>query len=235
MNRLLQPRRPDQLPELTEATLEALRGEPFAGNIILGGGVALQHYDNFRATQDVDAWWQDFRDENTLAKLLTLLEKVAREHGYELEHRQFGTTDSLEFKSQGDNKKVFSFQISVRDVSLEEPWISAWPPLLIETFQDNIGSKMNALVNRGAPRDLLDIYRVVHDSLITSQECWRLWNTKNPAGNIADAKGKVRTHLNRLEQRRPLEHIADAGERSVAELLRTWYKDSFLAMDEEVA
>ncbi|MBC8141114.1 MAG: hypothetical protein H7Y38_06705 [Armatimonadetes bacterium] len=139
----------------------------------------------------------------------------------------------MEFKPEGSNKKVFSFQISVRDVPLEEPLISAWPPLLIETFRDNIGSKMNALVNRGAPRDFLDIYRVVNDGLITAAGCWNLWQEKNEGGDAGEAQGKVRTHLNRLEQRRPLESITSVAERESAAILRNWYKETFLSLFSE--
>jgi hypothetical protein len=46
------PKRPASLPELTEMVLSALSGQPFSENIILGGGVALKHYDDFRPTQD---------------------------------------------------------------------------------------------------------------------------------------------------------------------------------------
>lgn len=228
MTNTLLPKRPEGLPLLTEATLEALSHEPLSANIILGGGVALKHYDDYRATQDIDAWWTTFRDPATLARVRASLEAVARHHGYIVEHRQFGGTDSLEFRPEGSPKKVFSFQISLRDVPLEEPLVSAWPPLWIETFRDNIGSKMNALVNRGAPRDLLDIYRVVHDGLISSPECWTLWEAKNENGDTKEAQGKVRTHLNRLEQRRPLESIVETTEREAAASLRQWYKETFL-------
>ena len=232
MNKDLTPKRPKTLPELTEVTLQALSHEPLAANIILGGGVALKHYDDYRATQDIDAWWKEFRDTATFESVRARLEAVAAERGYTIAHRQFGTTDSLEFMPEGANKKVFSFQISVRDFPLDETLVSVWPPLRIETFRDNIGSKMNALVNRGAPRDLLDIYRVVNDGLITGEECWNLWRQKNEGGDVTDAQGKVRTHLNRLEQRRPLESIPDAQERASAESLRRWYKAIFLVLSE---
>ena len=162
------PQRPRVLPELTEATLAALGTDPLSANIILGGGVALKHYDDFRETQDIDAWWRQSHDPATLESVRSHIERVARERGYNVQHRQFGATDSLELTSAENNRKIFSFQISLRDTTLEDPLVSAWPPLLIETLRDNIGSKMNALVNRGAPRDLLDIFRVVQDRLVTT-------------------------------------------------------------------
>jgi len=34
---------------------------------------------------------------------------------------------------------------------------------------------MVALVERGAPRDFLDIYTVCQAGLVTLEECWELW------------------------------------------------------------
>ncbi len=221
------PKRPETLPELAQATLESLSREPLSANVVLGGGIALKHYDDFRQTQDVDAWWRDFRDPATFASVAVALARVAAARGLRLEHRQFGTTDSWEFTPVGSSRKTFSFQIAVRDVPLDEPLVSPWPPLLIETLRDNIGSKMNALVNRGAPRDFVDVYRVVNDGLIPAGACWALWREKNAAGNVEDARGKVLTHLTRLEQRRPLETIAAPEEQENARTLRRWYKETF--------
>ncbi len=222
------PKRPETLPELTIATLEALGREPLSANIVLGGGIALKHYDDFRQTQDVDAWWRDAPDPATFEVVRAALARVATERGLQIEHRRFGATDSVEFKAADGNRKIFSFQIAVRDVPLDEPLVSPWPPLLIETLRDNIGSKMNALVNRGAPRDFVDVYRVVNDGLIPAGACWALWREKNAAGSIEDARGKALTHLTRLEQRRPLETIAAPEEQENARTLRRWYKETFL-------
>jgi hypothetical protein len=111
---------------------------------------------------------------------------------------------------------------------LEQPLISAWPPLLIETLRDNVGSKMNALVARGAPRDFVDVYRVVADGLISQEACWNLWKEKNPTVSLMAAKGQALSHLTRLETRRPLEQIADTTEREGAAQLRRWFHVSFL-------
>jgi hypothetical protein len=229
----MQPKRPATLPELAEATLDALSREPLSANVVLGGGIALKHYDDFRQTQDVDAWWRDAPDSATRATIGAVLTRVAAAQGLRLEHRQFGTTDSWEFTPVGSSRKIFSFQIAVRDVPLDEPLVSPWPPLLIETLRDNIGSKMNALVNRGAPRDFVDVYRVVNDGLISPDACWALWREKNEAGNVKDAQSKVLTHLTRLEQRRPLETIAAPEEQENARALRRWYKETFLEQTKE--
>jgi len=211
-----------------EATLEELSKEPLSANIILGGGIALKHYNDFRMTQDIDAWWREGRDPETLERIHEALKRVGAVSGYTIEHRQFGVTDSFEFRRQEGGRKEFSFQISVRDVSLEAPLVSAWPPLLIETLRDNIGSKMNALVNRGAPRDFVDIYRAIQDGLIGEAECWQLWQEKNSAASVEQAKRQVLAHLTRLEARRPLFMIPEEAERQGAEKLRTWFKETFL-------
>ena len=44
---------------------------------------------------------------------------------------------------------------------------------------------MNALVNRGAPRDFLDIHAVVEADLLTPARCWELWQAKNPGAAAA--------------------------------------------------
>src|SRR5438309_1969607 len=126
----VRPSRPTTLTPLIEAVLESLGREPLSANLILGGGVALKHYDDFRPTNEIHAWWAAGSSSPTLERLGVVLERVANAHGDELEHRKFGATDSFEFRKGG--KKKFSFQIAVRDVSLEPPLQSPWPPLLLE-------------------------------------------------------------------------------------------------------
>ena len=223
----MNPQRPTTLPLLAEAILAALSDEPLAGEIVLGGGVALKHYDDFRPTQDIDAWWRETRDAEAMARFREVLDTVAAREGLDVSARRFGATDSFEFR-QKDGKKVFSFQIAVRDVSLDAPFLSSWPPVLLESLGDNIGSKMNALVNRGAPRDFLDVHRVVVDGLMDVGACWELWRRKNEGADRSDAKGQVATHLARLELRRPLVNIVDVAERESANRLRRWYGEEFL-------
>lgn len=227
----LAPKRPTMLPLLAEAILGALKGHPWTACIVLGGGIALKHYDDFRATQDVDAWWHGSPEPDALRLLQSALEPVAAAHGFDLVHRRFGVTDSFEFQRHDGAGKEFSFQIAVRDVALDDPLPSDWPPVGIETLEDNIGSKMNALVTRGAPRDFVDVYRVVNDGLLSVAECWRLWRNKNPGAPLDVARRQVLTHLTRLEARRPLGSVADEQERSSAQELREWFRKSFLVED----
>jgi predicted nucleotidyltransferase component of viral defense system len=100
--------------------------------------------------------------------------------------------------------------------------------LRIETLADNLGSKMNALVQRGAPRDLLDIREAVAAGLVTSQDCWELWERKNPGLAIHAGKMEVARRLEELELRRPLRSLADAAERERAAQARAWYRNTFL-------
>jgi hypothetical protein len=140
--------------------------------------------------------------------------------------RRFGDTISFELLKGPANH--FSFQISVRSVTIEEPLVSVWPPIGIDTVSENIASKMNALVNRGAPRDFSDIRQVCTGGLVVPDLCWQLWRQKNPSGEIETAKQNVLLHLKRLEARRPLDQITHAGERAQAQELRRWFRSTFL-------
>ena len=218
--------KPLSLHPLAEDILQRLSRFPDASEIVLGGYFALQHYAGYRTTRDIDAWWKSRATRSAEEALRTVMQEVAQASGYELKERSFADTLSLELHRGG--VKEFSFQIAVRSVVLEEPVTSAWPPILIETLSDNVGSKMNALVNRGAPRDFLDIRRVVEVELLAAESCWRLWAKKNTGGSIDSAKQKVRFHLVALEGRRPLETIADPAERRNAQETREWFKREFL-------
>jgi hypothetical protein len=99
---------------------------------------------------------------------------------------------------------------------------------MIETLRDNVGAKMNALVDRGAPRDFVDIERVVTSGLVSSSQCWGLWSEKNSGAPIEAARQKVMFHLAALESRRPLESIADTHERQETQKRRAWFKNEFL-------
>ena len=218
--------KPTTLPEIAEELLTSLAKQPLSTEIVLGGGIALKHYADFRPTQDIDAWWRmDFNPE-AVGQFAIAVQDVGERHGFTLLHRRFGVTDSLELRSDESGQTEFSFQIVVRDVHLDEPRESPWHPLLIETLRENIGSKMNALVNRGAPRDFIDIFEIVNRKFLTVQACWNLWRAKNPNGNISQAQADVVTSLLRIEQRRPLDQMPQS-ERIQAMLVRDWFKSEF--------
>jgi len=219
-------RKPTQIQLLASRVLDALAGKPEASEIVLGGYLALQHFVDYRKTNDIDAWWRTRATKAAEAAIREAMGQVASSEGYELRERRFG--DTLSFELCRDGRKSFSFQIAVRSVEIEPPVASAWPPLLIETLRDNVGSKMNALVDRGAPRDFLDIKHVVTADLASSADCWALWLKKNPGDSADAAREKVLHHLTALELRRPLEHIPDLQERERARETREWFRRDFL-------
>ena len=102
----------------------------------------------------------------------------------------------------------------------------------MDTFDDLVASKMTALVERGAPRDFRDIYTLCERGLCDVDRCWFLWQERQiKSGEEADMRRAllaIRTHLARIEQTRPVAGISDAGQRSVAERLRTWFIKEFL-------
>lgn len=126
-----------------------------------------------------------------------------------------------------EGKKIFSLPIATRDRYLHEAVPAAWQPVLIETFEDNMASKMTALVERGAPRDLRDVHEVCSRSLVSVNDCWALYRLKHPAQDAAVAADKVLFAIERLDLQRPLATIADTTVREQAGRLRTWYRDVF--------
>lgn len=214
------PTTPQRLHTLAKEILGELREQPAAAAFILGGGVALQHYCEYRDTRDIDAWWATLPSADAESLLLGVMEKVGTRHDLSLRVRNWGETQSYELQQAGQT--VFSFQVAVRSVSLEPPRASAWPPVQIETLLDNIGAKMNALVGRGAPRDFLDVFTVVERGLATVEELWGAWSRKNPGQEVVEANVNVLRRLHELEVRRPLDSIADEAERANAAKLRAW-------------
>jgi hypothetical protein len=224
------PERPKEIDPLAEAILARLQTQPVARFIVLGGYFALKHYHDYRNTHDIDAWWADDSRESDREQvrgaLKAAIEPVAAERELTLNQRRFGDTESWELLKAG--AKVFSFQIASRTLRLEPPVPSPWPPLLIETFADNVASKMNALVQRGAPRDFTDIRQLVTAGHLTPEECWDLWRRKNPDVNPGDARLEVGRHLHELELRRPLETLTDSAQREQARQTRAWFRTVFL-------
>ncbi len=220
-----QPVPPPNLDPLAGELLSELRGEPAAADIIIGGGVALQHYCAFRSTHDLDAWYTQNASSATTSRIRDAIERVAARHGYDVRERRWGETLSLDLL--GGGKKRFAFQVARRDVQIDAPLESAWPPVKIETLRDAIASKMVALVERGAPRDFVDIYTIVEHDLCSQQECWSLWQRKVPDASIAEAQMKVLHNLLQIEARTPLESLpADTATRARA--LRGFFKTRFV-------
>ena len=226
------PRPPSNLNPLARELLESLRGQPAARHIILGGGVALSHYHEFRETWDVDAWWPKGIDSNSIAETAELISARMRalgeKYGFDFGERTWGDTRSFELRR--GSKKMFSCQISFRDIQLEAPRPAEWTPMLIETFRENLAAKMRALVVRGAPRDFADVAALCRAGLVTPDECWALWREKTPDGKISEGRMAALRLLELIATRRPLENIADPEQRRRAEDVRRFIREEFCAM-----
>ncbi len=218
------PERPEQLDPFAVAFLNRLKDRPEAEQFVLGGYFALKHYLDYRQTADVDAWWKTRLDARALASAREAFAETATEFGYSTRERSWGETVSLEALDGG--KKVFSFQVAVRSVEIEPPIPSPWGKIPIETLEENIGAKMTALVNRGAPRDFVDVKAVVDAGLVTTERCWQLWLAKNPDSTPDEGKMAVQSHLASLIARTPLERLAPERQ-AEARTLRAWYEHDF--------
>lgn len=211
--------------------LEKLRGNPAMGEVILGGGFALQHYHDFRATHDIDALWSNAPSGDARAAIEKAVRETAAENGLTFRSAVWGDTISYEIIDVR-RPKVFSFQIAVRDVPLDQPLKSEWEPILIETLRDNVGSKMNALVNRGLPRDFTDVYELIDAGYCSVSDCWELWELKNPSADVREAKDAVLMKLAEIEARRPLDSVSEADRENVQKR-RTFFKTIFTNGDGE--
>src|SRR5687767_13995979 len=116
-----------QIDPLAQRILTELAGKPEAGEIVLRGYFALQHYVHYRTTHDIDGWWRTRANPATEQLLRDVMNRVARDEGAELRERRFGETVSFELVRGG--KRYFSFQVAVRSIALEPAIPSAWPPV----------------------------------------------------------------------------------------------------------
>lgn len=217
----LLPKPPGNLHPLSRELLESLAGHAEAAEIVIGGGVALSHYLEYRPTVDLDAWWHGEPRAEVVAFLEAAMQALASRHGFEYRRRSWGETESLELL-QGTQKQ-FSFLISRRTLSLDEALPSQWKPVCIETLRDNVASKMTALVQRGAPRDFLDIYHLCTRDVMSMVDCWRAFTDKDLGISIDEAKRKIIARLAMLEVSRPLETIQPVEAREQASRVREWY------------
>lgn len=159
----------------------------------------------------------------------TLLEATLKPFG-EVRTRTWGDVMSIELRQDG--KTVFSFQIANRSVLLEPLIASPWPGVLLDSLPDLVASKMVALVERGAPRDFLDIYHLCREAIVTPEWCWSLWRARQEAAETeADVKRAslaIQLHLERIETQRPLLKIENLAERESTDQLRRWFHKEFL-------
>lgn len=215
------PKPPGNLHPLSRELLDELAGHAEGAEIVIGGGVALSHYLEYRTTVDLDAWWRDEPRADVVAFLEAAMRALASRHGFEYRRRSWGDTESLELLR--GSAKQFSFQISRRTLALDDAIPSQWAPVCIETLRDNVASKMMALVQRGAPRDFLDIYQLCTSDVVGMNDCWKAFTEKSAGITIDEAKRKIVARLAMIEASRPLETIQPGEAREQAARVRDWY------------
>lgn len=221
-------KRPQNIPPYAEACLQALSTAGLGHHISLGGAFALLHYHDYRTTHDIDAWWQPeatAKDkEAVISTIVTTLESFGT-----VRLRSWQEVTSIELDTH--RRKEFSFQIADRSVQLEPSLASPWQTIPLDSLDDLVASKMVALVERGAPRDFVDIFTVCQNNLVSPNQCWQLWEkrqrlaTENPSRSRAILA--ILTHLARIEQQRPLSTITDQSAKELAIQVRTWFKEEF--------
>lgn len=230
---------PEDLPPVALAVLDALRAtegaQPVVGaSLVIGGGVGLKHYLNLRPTHDLDLWWTREPESSDRRALEAVVAAVAKEHGYMLRHQSHGDVTSIAFVREADpDEAIFAVEVATRDVQLAPYGESAWSPVLLESLEDNVASKMVALVSRGYWRDFADIYAIVSNGLIANDDCWALWARKqqglNREPDVVSGKANVLRHLETLTLSRPIERFPEPAARARAATLRAWFKDDFTA------
>ena len=220
---------PKKIPEYAKVCLEALSSHGLGEKISVGGGVGLLHFLAHRTTRDVDAWWSDGVGESEKEKVVKWIEEALSPYG-KVRRRSWGEVISLELIQEG--KKAFSFQIARRSARLKPPQWLPWVKVQVDSLEDLLASKMVALVERGAPRDFLDIYAFCRAGRTTPTQCWDLWRKRQKmSGSDTDvhrARLAIQTHLARIETQRPLESLEAPEERKKAGELRSWFHGEFL-------
>jgi hypothetical protein len=230
----IQPKQPSNLSPHARTCLDALVKAGLAKYISLGGALGLFHYLDYRSTHDVDAWWSDTATHPNRQAVVHALEAALAEFG-RVSVRTWGDVVSVEL-SQND-KAVFSFQIAARSARLQETVSADWIEVPLDSLPDLVASKMAALVERGTPRDFLDIYSLCAAGVLTPDECWSLWRQRQTlSGSDADearAHLAIETHLERIALHRPLEKINDMEQREQARRVRDWFSRIFLQVKDE--
>jgi len=209
--------------------LEALKESGLGGHIVLGGAFGLFHYHAYRTTKDVDAWWTEDATEKNQQEIVRVLENRLSAHG-SVQTRRFGDVVSVDL-SDG-SRPIFSFQIARRSARIGQTEESPWPPVRLDSLKDLVASKMSALVQRGVPRDFLDIYTICQQRLASVETCWQYFEERERKRGVTrtdrlQACEAVLLHLSRIERMRPLDKIADEQEKENAFRVRNWFKKRF--------
>lgn len=209
--------------------LQVLKNSGIGQFVVLGGAFGLFHYHEYRKTKDIDAWWSDQATEKIKIEIIKLIEETLSRHG-QVEIRRFGDVVSLELMK--DLKIIFSFQIANRSARIDYPNESPWAPVMLDSVHDLVASKMSALIERGIPRDFIDIHEICTSHLVSIQQCWEYWKKREIKRGVLQvdqyqACEAVLLHLSRIERMRPLDTIEDEQEKKKASDTRKWFKNIF--------
>lgn len=221
--------KPKSTNEFVVPCLKALEMSGLGKYIVLGGAFALAHYHEYRTTKDIDAWWTEDAGEKEKEAVINLLKAALEIYG-EVAVRRFGDVVSIDLRQK--NQAVFNFQVAARSALLRTPSESPWPTIALDSFDDLIASKMTALIERGTPRDFLDIYEMCQQRLTTISRCWELWEEREKKRGVVSPNPELGCeglllHLSRIERTRPLDSIRDSAQRKKAQDLRNWFKNEF--------
>lgn len=220
---------PKSLTHFAKVCLEALSQSIVGRFVTLGGAVGLALYHEFRSTKDVDAWWTPDASETVKESVINLIKTILEKFGT-VAVRRFGDVVSIDLRQE--NKVVFNFQIARRSAIIRQPIESPWSPVTLDSFDDLVASKMTALIERGAPRDFLDVYEICTKKLVAISRCWELWQEREWKRGITEPDRQIGCeaillHLSRIEKSRPLDSITDPIQRHQANEVRAWFKNEF--------
>jgi len=145
----MQPIIPKNLNPLALGVLNALTQHSESNSIILGGYFALKHYLDYRDTKDIDAWWVQGLWEPDQKRLFNDFKKLIEDFAYsqnmEIRERKTRNMQSM-LKYMQTAKQFFSFQIANREIQLCEPLTSPYPPILIETLESSLASRITTFI-----------------------------------------------------------------------------------------
>jgi hypothetical protein len=105
--RQILPKSPKNLNPYARELLGALAGHPESAEIVLGGGVALSHYLEYRGTVDLDAWWRQEVRPETRELTQRLMEELAAKHGLQFRLRAWGEKNTERDPQDGCRKVLF--------------------------------------------------------------------------------------------------------------------------------
>lgn len=227
----MQPQKPKTLDPRAERLLEWMGAQPWAHLVVLGGGVALKHYLDYRGTKDCDAWWaREATPEERLQVLAAVEAEMLRQNpGCTIRKDSWGDVHSMALKA--GVVLQFSFQIAGRSVQLAPYLPSGWGGVRIESLEDNMASKLVAFTDRGVGRDFADVYQFHAGLGWSAADLWALWQRKNPDRTVADAQTNVRVKFEVLLRSRPLENISSPEERARAAAARRWFLEEMLTYE----